>query len=194
MNTYVIIGFDSSKFEIQYENTDIINISKIYCVGNEDVEENEVIKSITDKNLLTFYEEQNMENFEDKITFIDCRTDSKTYFDTMYSLNTCKFENRSYQIFNVKEKILNLKSFPFRENFNPWKGEILPKSLSENEKEYILNSYYNMVLMIKSFLKAEFHLKKITSIPDGWMMNMSKPVLQHISLYYGLSPNSTDVP
>lgn len=192
MLKYIIIGYDSSNFDIEYENIDLINISKIYLLGNEEIENDSVYESVSNKNLLTFYEDMNFEKSDDKIVFIDCRNDSLTYFDTMYSLNTSKFENRSYQIF--KGKKLNLKNFEFKENFNPWKGETLPSSLTKEEREYIISMFLNLVIIIKSYLKSDFHLKKISSIPDGWMMNLSTPVLNHICNFYGLTANAVDVP
>ena len=197
MTTYVIIGYDSQNVDISYENLDILGINKIYLLGNDEVEETEIFKSITDKNILSFYEEMDFENKEDLVIFIDCRGKSKTYFDIMYSLNTARFDNRSYYTllpqYNKKINI-NLKEFPFKENYNPWKGSVLPSYISESEKEAILEMFYQSVLMIKSFLKFEFHLMKFTGIPEGWMLNTSTPILQHIINYYGLKPNAKDIP
>ena len=89
MNIYIIIGYDSKK-EIEYDNNDALAIDKVYCVGNVEVEENELFKSVTDKIILTFYNDMNLETSEDKVVFIDCRADKSTYLDVMYSLNTCK--------------------------------------------------------------------------------------------------------
>jgi hypothetical protein len=196
MATYILIGYDSDKIDIQYENVDILGLNKFYIFGNEEIEENGVFKSINDKNVLTFYEEMDFENKEDIVIFIDCRETTKTYFDTMYSLNTGKFENRSYYVpINTKSKIIvDIKEFPFKENYNPWSGDALPSSITTSEKEAILEMYYQAVLMIKSFLKCEFHLMKISGMPEGWMMNTSTPILQHIINYYGLKSNAKDVP
>ncbi len=195
MTTYIVIGYDSEKIDIQYENVDVLGIDKFYLVGNEDIEETEVFKSINDMNALSFYQDLNLENNDKKVVFIDCRHDVKTYFDTMYFLNTGKFENRSYYVFNTgkNKKILNIKDFPFSENYNPWNGDALPMSISKEEKEVIMEMYYQAVLIIKSYLKAEFHLKKISSFPEGWMMNTSTPILQHLINYYELKPSAKDV-
>jgi hypothetical protein len=196
MTIYVIIGYDSQKFEIQYENVDILDIEKFYLLGNEEIEDNEKFKSITDKNVLTFYEENNLENSESNIVFIDCREGIKTYFDVMYFLNTGRFVNRSYYVFKPTKsvKILNIKDYPFKENYNPWNGDALPESISKVERDTIMEMYYNAVLIIKEYLKCDFHLKRTSGIPDGWMMNTSTPILSHVINYYGLHPNAKDVP
>lgn len=203
MLKYVIIGYDSDKIEIVYENIDVVNVSKIYLLGNEDIEyteDNESVnkfEAVYDKNLLTFYEKSNFEKDDDEIIFIDCRDGMKTYFDTLYSMNTSRFKNRSYYIFpktKVSKNVLNLNDFPFRENFNPWTGETLPSSLTNEERDCIMSMFLDAIMIIKSYLKAEFHLKKMSSIPQNWMLNLSTPVLQHICIYYGLEPHAVDVP
>ena len=190
MNIYIIIGYQKEK-EIEYDNTDVLNIDKVYCVGNSEIEGNETFESVTDKNILTFYKDMNFDNSEDNIVFIDCRSEIETYLDTMYSLNTCKFENRSYYV--CKNKVIKIKNYPVIGNFDPWTGETLSKNLNEKEKEQIMTMFLDAVTIIISYLKANFHQKKITSIPDGWMMNLSTPILHHITTYYNLIPNAKDV-
>lgn len=190
MNIYVIIGYQKEK-EIEYENADILDIDKVYCVGNAEIEGNDIFESITDKNLLTFYKDMNLESSDDKVVFIDCRNNIETYLDTMYSLNTCSFENRSYYV--CKNKVIKLKNYPAISNFDPWTGEILSKNLNDKEREQIMSMFLDAVNIIISYLKSNFHQKKITTVPDGWMLNLSTPILHHISIYYNLLPNAKDV-
>jgi hypothetical protein len=190
MNIYIIIGYDSKK-EIEYDNNDALAIDKVYCVGNVEVEENELFKSVTDKNILTFYNDMNLENSEDKVVFIDCRINKSTYLDVMYSLNTCKFENRSYYV--CKDKTIRLKNYPYINNFDPWTGETLPVNLTKVERENIMSMFLDAVNIFISYLKADFHVKKISSVPDGWMLNLSTPILHHITTYYNLKPHAKDV-
>lgn len=191
MSIYIINGFNPEKVEILYENVDLLTISKIYCISNYSIEETEVVKSVNDKNLLKLYNSLELEKSEDKVIFISCDTKDETYLDIMYSLNTAKFNNRSYYV--CKDKTIQLKDFPLIEHFNPWTGDTLSKFLTEKEKNQIVQIFRNIVEIIVQYLKAEFHLKKITSIPDGWAMNLAAVELQHIILYYGLKPHAPDV-
>jgi len=191
MNIYIIIGFDSSKVEIQYEEADFLSVEKLYCIGNDEIEETDIIKSVNDKNSLQLYDDLKLEYVDNNVIFIDCRDSVKNYLDIMYSLNTARFENRSYYV--CSKKILNLKDYPLISHFNPWTGEKLPKSLTQNERESIMSNYLDLVIILKSYLKSGFDKKKILSLPDGWMMNLANPCLQHITLYYDLKPHAKDV-
>jgi len=198
MNNYIIFGFNPEKVEIQFDDLDLLDTNKIYCVSNYEIEESDKIVSVSDRNVLDLYQELDLENNNENYIFIDCspfeKSEPKTYFDVMYFLNTSRFENRSYYIFESKIlKTLKLSDFKLITHFNPWMGETLPISISKDEREKIMSMYLDAVLIIKSYLKAEFHLKKISSLPDGWMMNISTPVLTHITNFFGLKPAAKDV-
>jgi hypothetical protein len=197
MNIYVLIGFNFSNNLILKESDKLL-YKKIYIVGNEGQSDNEDVVVIGDKNILEFYEEFKLETLEDNIVFIDCRNNAgDTYLDVMYTLNTAIFDNRAYYIH--KGKTLTLSDYPLKKHFCPWEGEQLPSELSVNEKKAIKSMFNNLVKVTRSYLKAGFYYPpntnkpKILNVPDGWMMNIYTPEIEHLIRYYGLIPEVKDV-
>jgi hypothetical protein len=195
MSIYIINGFDSS-CQLSLEENDELSIEKIYLLSIPGVEvesEDNKIEIINDMNILDFYNKNDLENLDRNIIFIDLQESNKkdNYLEVMYKFNTARFERRAY--YSSLDKVIKIKDFPLIEHFNPWVGETLSNLLTQNEKEYIQNMYSTMKQIIIQYLKAEFHLKKISSIPDGWTMNLSSPELEGLITYYGLFPNASDM-
>lgn len=197
MNIYVLIGFNFSDNLILKESDKLL-YKKIYIVGNEGESDNEDIVVVGDKNILEFYEGLKFETLEDNIVFIDCRDNAgDTYLDVMYTLNTALFDNRTYYIH--KGKNLTLSDYPFKSHFCPWEGEQLPSEISVIEKKAIKSMFNNLVKVTRSYLKAGFYYPsninkpKILNVPDGWMMNVYTPEIEHLIRYYGLIPEVKDV-
>lgn len=198
MNIYVLIGFSFSN-NLILKDSDKLLYKKIYIVGNPGDSDNEDIEVIGDKNILDFYNELNLEDSEDNIIFIDCRDNAgETYLDVMYTLNTARFDNRTYYV-APKVKNLVISEFPFKANFCPWEGNHLSQTLTVKEKKAIQNMFNNLVLITRSYLKAGFYYPeginkpKILNVPEGWMMNVYTPEIEHLIRYYGLIPEVKDV-
>ncbi len=192
MSIYVINGFDSNCELVLEENIEF-TIEKIYLLSNPQVDieiEDDKIELIRDMNILEFCNKNDLENLDRNVIFIDLNK-TQNYLELMYKFNTSRFEKRSY--YSSTNKIVQIKEFPLIEHFNPWVGEALSSSLSKNEQKYIQNMYKTMTEIIIQHLKAGFHLKKISSIPDGWTMNLSSQELEGLINYYGLFPNSSDM-
>lgn len=172
MSIYVIIGANSVNIDITEKEYPFIN--KIYMITTENFEfSDEKIEVINDMNALDFYASKDFENLDDSVVFIDCIGDKEIYLDVMYMLNTARFNNRSYYV--SKSKTLNFKNFPLVNHFNPWTGEELPLTLTNLERNKIMEMFANMTKIIKSYLNAGFQNKQILSIPDGWMLNFATP-------------------
>lgn len=198
MSIYVLIGFNFSSNLILNESDKLL-YKKIYVVGNPGESDNEDVEVIGDKNILDFYKTMDLENSDEKVIFIDCRNNAgETYFDVMYTLNTARFDNRTYYI-QPDIKTLVLSDYPFKQHFCPWEGEQLPSNLTVKEKKAIQNMFNNLVLITRSYLKAGFYypegtnMPKIYDVPDGWMMNVYTPEIELLINYYGLISEVKDV-
>ncbi len=190
MSIYVIIGANSVNIDITEKEYPFIN--KIYMITTENFEfSDEKIEVINDMNALDFYASKDFENLDDSVVFIDCIGDKEIYLDVMYMLNTTRFNNRSYYV--SKSKTLNFKNFPLVNHFNPWTGEELPLTLTNLERDKIMEMFANMTKIIKSYLNSGFQNKQILSIPDGWMLNFATPELHHLITYYELIPDAQDL-
>lgn len=188
MSIYVIIGLKNNLPE-----PITIPVDKIYILSLENLEtSDDRVEFVNDKNVLDFYQENDLENEESPVIFIDCMGKSKTYFDVMYLLNTVRFNNRSYYVHEPNRKLL-LENYPLKEHFNPWTGEVPNETLSELEKESIVKMFNNLRKVTKSYLRAGFYNSTLQAIPEGWMMNFATPELFFIIEYYGLKPIAKDV-
>jgi len=182
-----IVIFGNAKLDMNgFEDPSI----KLYLVGNDYDYEDDNIVSITDRNILDFYENENLENLEEPIVFVDCSGFSKNYLDVMYRLRTAKFENRSY-ISSPSGKTIKLKDIKVQKHFNPFDGDEIPKTYKE--KEYLNSFFKNISLIIYYYIRAGFADKEIKEIPPGWTMNLAGKELNAIIRYYGLFPIAPDV-
>jgi hypothetical protein len=144
-----------------------------------------------------FYKNMDFESSDENIIFIDCRKDKnvKSYLDIMYFLRTARFDKRSYYI--MKGDTIKLTDYPLINHFNPWTGDKIPAKLPE--KKYIQEIYKTLAIIARSYLKAGFHkynginVPSIENIPDGWMLNVGTPELEHIINYYELFPVAPDM-
>lgn len=195
MSIYIISGFDAT-YQLSLEENVELTIEKIYILSTPQVDietKDGKIELIQDMNVLDFCIKNDIENLDRNVIFIDLSKSNKTqnYLQVMYKFNTARFEKRSY--YSSANKLIKFEDFPLIEHFNPWIGEILSSSLTTNERDYIKNMYETMKEIIIQYLKAEFHFKKISSIPDGWTMNLSIPELEGLIIYYDLFPNASDM-
>ena len=192
MYIYILIGFNFSD-DLIITDADKLLYKKIYVLSKPATTETENVEIISDMNALEFYKQMDFENSNDDIIFIDCRKNKsvKNYMDVMYSLNTGRFENRSYYVMNGSQ--LKLSDYPLVKHFIPWTGDKIPSSLSE--KKDIQATFEVLAKVTREYLKAGFHnynginAPVIESIPDSWMMNINTPEINHIINYYSLLPN-----
>lgn len=188
MSRIVIFGTTNLDFE-GVEDPSI----KIFLVGNKYDYTDDNTVSITDQNILDFYENQNLEEVNDHIIFVDCTGFSKNYLDVMYRLRTSRFDNRTY-LTGPPEKegsFLKVKDLKIQNHFNPFDGDEMPKSFKE--KTYLLEFFKNVCLIIYYHLRAGFDKKEINEVPPGWTMNLAGKELNSITRYYGLAPIAPDV-
>lgn len=191
MNIYILIGFNFND-DLILTDADKLLYKKIYVLSSPATTDIENVEVVSDKNALQFYEQMNFEKSEENVIFIYCRKDRmiNNYLDVMYSLNTARFENRSYYV--MKGNKLKLSDYPLVEHYVPWTGDKLPASLPERKD--IQEMFEVLAKACRGYLKAGFHkynginTPEIESIPDGWMMNINTPEINHIVNYYGLLP------
>jgi hypothetical protein len=191
MSRIVIFGITNLSFE-NLEDPSI----KVYLVGTDyDYEDTNVI-SVSNKNILDFYNDEDLENSEVPTIFVDCTGSSKTYLDVMYRLKTSRFDKRTYLVGPtlVSEEILDVGSLNFKEHFNPFDGDEIPKSLKDSkEKEYLLNFFKNCSTIIYYYLKCGFDKKEINDVPPGWTLNLAGKEINSLCMYYGLWNAAPDV-
>jgi hypothetical protein len=188
MSRIIIFGITNLDFE-GLEDPSI----KVYLVGAEYDYDDENIKSVSNKNILDFYTEEDLGNVDEPIMFIDCTGASKNYIDVMYRLKTSRFDNRTYHIGpNLDSgETLNVSTLKFETHFNPYDGDEMPKSYKE--KKYLLNFFKTCSNIVYSYLKAGFDKKEINEIPPGWTLNLAGKELYSLINYYGLFPAAPDV-
>ena len=191
MSRIVIFGITNLNFE-NLEDPSI----KVYLVGTDYDYEDETVISVSNKNILDFYIDEDMENNEIPTIFVDCTGASKTYLDVMYRLKTSRFDKRTYLVGPTlaSDEILDVGSLKFEEHFNPFDGDEMPKSLKgSKEKEYLLNFFKNCSTIIYYYLKCGFDKKEINDIPPGWTLNLAGKELNSLCRYYGLWNAAYDV-
>lgn len=199
MNVYILFGFDFNNDSLILNESDKLLYKKIYILGPESDTDEENIEFISDMNINEFYKKMSYEVEDDNLIFIDCRghANIKTYLDIMYTLETSRFDKRSYYIKKSKEIILN--DYQLIQHFNPFNGMELPSSLSKIEEHEIRTMFASLTKITIEYLKAGFHkydginIPKILNIPAGWMMNIYTPCLENFIRYYGLIPKTADV-
>jgi hypothetical protein len=165
---------------------------KIFLVGDFDFSD-DMITSVPNKNILDFYQENNLEENDEPIIFVDCTGFSKNYIDVMYRLQTARFDKRTYLVGPTFEdgSVLNVKGLKFENHFNPFDGDEIPKSFKE--KSYLLNFFKALSEITFYYLKAGFDKRQILEIPPGWSMNLAGKELNSMIRYYGLFPIAEDV-
>ena len=162
---------------------------KIYLVGNYDFND-DMITSISDKNILDFYNDENLEKVDEPILFVDCTGFSKNYLDVMYRLQTSNFEKRTYLVSSEDELIV--KKLKFVNHFNPFEGDEIPRTVKE--KQYLMGFFKNLTEITYWYMEAGFDKKQVFEIPPGWSMNLSGKELNALIRYYGLFPVAEDQP
>jgi hypothetical protein len=195
MNIYVLIGFNFSDNLILNESDKLL-YKNIYVVSKPGVTDAENVEIVSDQNILKFYKNMSFESSDENIIFIDCRKhkDIKCYFDIMYFLRTERFDKRSYYI--MKGNTIKLADYPLVNHFDPWTGDKIPSKLSE--KKHIQDMFKVLATVARAYLKAGFHkynginVPVIENIPDGWMMNVGTPEIEHIINYYEMFPITPD--
>jgi hypothetical protein len=188
MSRIIIFGVTNLDFE-GLEDPSI----KVYLVGTEYDYEDENIISVPDKNILDFYESEDLENVDEQVIFIDCTGASKNYLDVMYRLQTSRFNKRCYLVGpNHKDEItLKVNDITFQEHFNPFDGDEMPKNYKE--KKYLLSFFETLSKVVYYYIRAGFDKKEINEIPPGWSMNLAGKELNSVIRYYGLFPIAPDV-
>jgi hypothetical protein len=188
MSRIVIFGTTN----LNFEGLDDPSV-KVYLVGIDYDYEDETIKSIPNKNILDFYIEEDLENVDEQIMFVDCTGASKNYIDVMYRLKTSRFDKRTYHIGPNLDSgnTLNVDTLKFEDHFNPYDGDEMPKEFKE--KKYLLDFFKTCSDIIYHYLKAGFDKKVINEIPPGWTMNLAGKELNSLIRYYGLFPQALDV-
>jgi hypothetical protein len=162
---------------------------KIYLVGNYDFND-DMVTSVSNKNILDFYIDEKLEEVDEPILFVDCTGFSKNYLDVMYRLQTSKFEKRTYLVNSEDELIV--KKLKFVNHFNPFEGDEIPRTVKE--KQYLMGFFKNLTEITYSYLEAGFDKKQVFEIPPGWTMNLSGKELNSLIRYYGLFPVAEDQP
>lgn len=169
--------------------------TQVILVGTKYDYEDENTTSINDKNILEYYQSENLEELDEPITFVDCTGFSKNYLDVMYRLQTTRFDKRTYLVGpSANEEIeLLVKDLKFQTHFNPFDGDEMPKSLDKLDKTYLKTFFKNCSMILSYYLKCGFHKKEILDIPPGWSMNLAGKELNALIRYYGLLPIAPDV-
>lgn len=162
---------------------------KIYLVGNYDFND-DMVTSVSNKNILDFYNDEKLEEVDEPILFVDCTGFSKNYLDVMYRLQTSKFEKRTYLVGSKDEVIV--KNLKFVKHFNPFEGDEIDRTVKE--KQYIMAFFKNLAEITYYYLEAGFDKKQVFEIPPGWTMNLSGKELNALIRYYGLFPVAEDQP
>jgi hypothetical protein len=191
MSRIVIFGITNLNFENLTDPS-----VKVYLVGTDyDYEDSEAVISIPDKNILDFYTDENLEESELPTIFIDCTGASNNYLDVMYRLKTSRFDKRTYLVGPSLEtnEVLDVGSIKFEEHFNPFDGDEIPKKLSSEEKNYLLNFFKNCSTIIYYYLMCGFDKKEINDIPPGWTLNVANKEINSLCRYYGLWTAAPDV-
>ncbi len=199
MNVYILFGFDFIKDNLILNESDKLLYKKIYVIGNPADVDEENIEIIDTMNFIEFYKKMNCESSDENLVFIDCRghTNIKTYLDIMYSLETSRFDKRSYYVKKSKDLVLN--DYQLIQHFNPFEGMELPSNLSKVEVREIQSMYEVLTKVSIEYLKAGFYnydginIPKILNIPAGWMMNIYTLHIENFVRYYGLIPKIADV-
>ena len=97
MSRIVIFGITN----LDFEGLDDPSV-KVYLVGTDYDYEDENIKSVSNKNILDFYIEEDLENVDEPVMFIDCTGASKNYIDVNYENSNdivcplCRNDNLEY--------------------------------------------------------------------------------------------------
>jgi hypothetical protein len=191
MSRIVIFGITNLSFE-NLEDPSI----KVYLVGTDYDYQDENVISVSNKNILDFYNDEDLENSEVPTIFVDCTGASKIYLDVMYRLKTSRFDKRTYLVGPTLEsdEILDVGSLKFEDHFNPFDGDEIQKSLKgSKENEYLLNFFKNCSTIIYYYLKCGFDKKEINDIPPGWTLNLAGKELNSLCRYYGLWNSAPDV-
>jgi hypothetical protein len=167
---------------------------KIYLVGESFDYNDEMVKTIQNKNILDFYIDEKLEEVDEPILFIDCTGFSKNYLDVMYRLQTSRFDKRTYLVGPTLEDDIELvvKDLKFTNHFNPFDGDEIPKGFKE--KQYLMNFFHNLSEITYYYLEAGFDKKQVLEIPPGWTMNLAGKEINALIRYYGLFPIAEDQP
>lgn len=167
---------------------------KIYLVGESFDYNDEMTKTIQNKNILDFYIDEKLEEVDEPIMFVDCTGFSKNYLDVMYRLQTARFDKRTYLVGPTLEDDIELivKDLKFTNHFNPFDGDEIPKGFKE--KQYLMNFFRNLAEITHYYLEAGFDKKKVLEVPPGWTMNLAGKEINALIRYYGLFPIAEDQP
>lgn len=186
MSKLVIIGDTKFNFKDIYDKG-----TEIFMITSEpkDIEYPENLDIITEQNALDFYKTNNLEYYDGHITFVDCTGFSKNYLDVMYMLQTGRLDNRSYY---VGGKTLKISDYPAIKHYNIFQGEAMSDNLNKNDKEAVRSMISTYIEIIKEYLKAGFHERKILDIPSGWTLNLATKELCLLIYHYGLFPVAPD--
>ena len=193
MSRIVIFGITNLNFENLTDPS-----VKVFLVGTDydyEDEDNKSIISISNKNILDLYSDENFEESEIPTIFVDCTGASKTYLDVMYRLKTARFDKRTYLVGPSLEsdEVLDVGSIKFEEHFNPFDVDEMPKNLSIEEKKYLLNFFKNCSAIVYYYLMCGFDKKEINDIPPGWTLNIAGKEINSLCRYYGLWTAAPDV-
>ena len=186
MSKFVIIGDTKLSFNDVYDK----GLELIMIANNPyDIEDFENLEIITEENALDYYKHNNLEYYDGHITFVDCTGFSKNYLDVMYMLQTGRLDNRSYYIGG---KTLKISKYPQVKHYNIFQGEAMSDSMSKTDKDAVRSMISTYIEIIKEYLKAGFHERKILDVPSGWTLNLATKELCLLIYHYGLFPAALD--
>jgi hypothetical protein len=186
MSKFVIIG--DTKFNLN----DVYDKGlELYLIANnpKDVEYPSGLTFISEENALDFYKKNNLEYYDGHITFVDCTGFSKNYLDVMYMLQTGRLDKRSYY---VGGKTLKISNYPQIKHYNIFQGEAMSDTISKTDKEAVRSMISTYIEIIKEYLKAGFHERKILDVPSGWTLNLATKELCLLVYHYDLFPDAPD--
>lgn len=190
MSKIIIFG----ETEIDLEGIDDPSVKVILLSPEYDYQDDNTI-SITDKNILDYYKEENLEDSNEYITFVDCTGASKHYLDVMYRLQTARFHKRTYLVgpTSNEKKMLIVRDLPQVSHFNLFDGDEIPSTMNETDKKAVFSFFKNCSTILHSYLHCGFDKKEMNDIPAGWTMNVSNIELYLLIHYYGLHPIGPDM-
>jgi hypothetical protein len=68
----------------------------------------------------------------------------------------------------------------------------MSSSMSKTDKDVVRSMISTYIEIIKAYLKAGFHERKIKDVPDNWTLNLATKELCLLIYHYGLFPSALD--